>query len=284
MNRSFILILMIVVLAVAACRGEGEADEGPAELGVVEAPKEEIFYSLTADVYPNEGGLVYPAEAEVPAGEMIEVEAVPVPGYEFEGWSGASSISAPNLSLTMDGDKQLTAHFKVLLTPTPEPTLTPTSLPCKNPSEVADDDVGNSICVCGKVTSFAPLRCINCPHGYYTFIKLENQFRIISYEWSFLADWVGAGICVEDTVELFGEDPVFVFSIEEGKEGVDCDKVPMSITVPKSLGGGTHRGNEYRCPVNDYFMPCSTCEDSHFYLPEIVYIPTRIYLYEWIVK
>ena len=139
MKRSIILILMFVVLAAAACTGGGAA-EPPAEPAAVEAPKEEVFYTLSVDIYPEEGGLVYPLEAEAPEGDTIEVEAIPVPGYEFEGWSGASSLSSPNLSLTMDGDKQLTAHFKLKLTPTPEATLTPTPEPTPiyiNPADIS---------------------------------------------------------------------------------------------------------------------------------------------------
>ena len=96
MKRAVFTIFFMAIFITAACKGGSEAAEVPAG---GEAPEEEVFYRLTVDVYPEEGGLVYPAEGEFPAGEMIEVEAVPVPGYEFEGWSGASSISAPNLCI-----------------------------------------------------------------------------------------------------------------------------------------------------------------------------------------
>ena len=279
MKKSVLCILWMAILITAACRGGGEAAEAPSEPAAVEAPKEEVFYTLTADVYPEEGGLVYPMEAEVPEGETIEVEAIPVPGYEFEGWSGASSLSSPNLSLTMDGDKQLTAHFKLKLTPTPEATLTPTPEPSPvfiNPEDVSEDHIGETIKVCGVVTNFAATLGIDPPQNLcdpqgnsYSYIKLDTEFPVYSYDWGFKAGWLGAGLCLEDTVESFWGKPAFIFDKQEAEADGECFYVEES-----SMRDGVLRyDNIYHCPSGSYFQPCPHCENSHFNLPEFIYIP-----------
>ena len=271
MKRAVLYILWIAILITSACKGEGEAAEAPSEPAVEEAPKESIFYTLSADVYPEEGGLVYPMEAEVPAETMIEVEAIPVPGYEFEGWSGASSDSSPNLSLTMDGDKQLTAHFTLKLTPTPEATLTPTPMPCLSPAEVTQDDVGKSVTVCGKVTNYGLVEeCPECQYKRYSFIKLDNEYVIYSFHWEFEPGWLGACLTVVDTVELYGVKPVFILDKGEAEAGSECRIVEIERGY-HSNGITPVRWDVHRCPAGDYFQPFSACEDGHFNLPDLTH-------------
>jgi uncharacterized repeat protein (TIGR02543 family) len=270
MKRAALLICFFLIFITAACNG-GNVAEAPAEPGVEESPKEEVFYTLSAGVYPEEGGLVYPTDGEYRSGTTIEVEAVPVPGYEFEGWSGASSISSPNLSLTMDGDKQLTAHFVLKLTPTPKATLTPTPEPTpafKNPAEITLDDLGETYLVCGKVTNFGQA----CdPTGalkgdkVFAFIKLDNQFLITSKDWVFEAGWLGAGLCVEDKVDPLVNKAVFDLNKQEAEEGSDC----YEIVTEEIVDGIPKPSVAYYCPAGSYFQPCPHCEDAHFNLPDM---------------
>jgi pectate lyase len=44
-------------------------------------------------------------------GEPVTLTAVPAPGWEFAGWGGAVSGAANPVSLTMDGNKSVTANF-----------------------------------------------------------------------------------------------------------------------------------------------------------------------------
>lgn len=273
MKRSFLPILILSLLVCTTCNRGGEAAEAPSEPAVEEGVVEEILYSLTVDVYPEEGGLVYPAEAEVPAGEMIEVEAVPVPGYEFEGWSGASSISAPNLSLTMDGDRQLTAHFIILPTPTQEPA--------KLPGQITTEDEGETKQICGVVTSFntEPIFLKAYSIGefidVYSFIKLDGQFLVASRDWIFEAGWVGAGLCLEDEVELIEGFPGFLVDHEEGKAGVECTIENVQCGWNGDNGNIPVYCEQTRCPAGDYFRPCEFCQDAHFNLPDLTDLPTR---------
>jgi hypothetical protein len=118
------MILMMCILFGTSCGGQEAAEPTL----VPPTPTEpEIYYSLIVDADPSEGGIALPAAEEVLAGDVVQVEAKPAVGYEFTGWSGAVSLSSPSLSLTMDGDKYLTAHFNKLATNTPlPPTITPT--------------------------------------------------------------------------------------------------------------------------------------------------------------
>ena len=280
MKRIYLFILVICLMVSAACSG-GTAAEPPPESGAEEAAAVEVLYTLTVDVYPEEGGLVYPAEAEIPAGEMIEIEAVPVPGYEFEGWSGASSVSAPDLSLTMDGDKQLTAHFKLLLTPTPKATLTPTPEPFKSGTDVTEEDLDQEIMVCGKVTNFGIVQTAgqNTPdrrdNKYYSYILLDGQFLIASFDWVFESGWVGAEFCSDDVVELLQGFPAFIVDLEEGMAGVECTKEGVQCQWTGDNGNIPVYCKQTRCPAGEYFQPWETSQEGHFDLPDLLDMDTR---------
>lgn len=273
MKRTCLCILVLAALLMPACSGKEE----PAAPTMIPATEKEeptpVLYNLMADVYPEEGGLVYPAEKEVVDGTSIEVQAIPVPGYGFEGWSGADSSTNPNLTLVMDGDRQLTAHFILLATPTPVATPTPTPSPHKDPAEVTLDDLETSVAVCGVVTNFGLMECETCPHRVFSFIKLDQQFLIASYEWLFNVDWKGAGLCLTDTVEEYAGKPAFFLDKEEGEAGVEC-------FYEGYISGLTWQnepipGEELHCPPGDYFQPCPTCEEAHFTLPDLVWTPSR---------
>jgi len=59
-------------------------------------------------------------------GEQITVTAAVIPGYTFTGWSGASSSTRDNITITMDGNLTLTANYqeqpKYILTVNANPT------------------------------------------------------------------------------------------------------------------------------------------------------------------
>jgi uncharacterized repeat protein (TIGR02543 family) len=94
----------------------------------------ESQYSLTITVDPVAGGSV----AAVPAppyyyGDMVTLTATPNPGYTFDHWSGDASGSNPITTVTMDGNKAVTAHFthnqytvSITIDPTGSGTVTTT--------------------------------------------------------------------------------------------------------------------------------------------------------------
>ncbi len=108
-------------------------------------------------------------------------------------------------------------------TPLPEPTETfrPFINGCRNPLTVTADEEGEELQVCGKITNFGVRDCKTCPLGYYSYLKLENKFKIVSYEWRFTHAWLNKCVMVEDEVKLLADQPTFVFSSGEGCIG-DC--------------------------------------------------------------
>lgn len=70
-------------------------------------------YVLTTAVDPVGGGSITrnPDLPAYPAGSTVQLTAVPALGYVFVGWSGDGAGTANPLTITMDSDKNVTAHF-----------------------------------------------------------------------------------------------------------------------------------------------------------------------------
>jgi uncharacterized protein (TIGR02145 family)/uncharacterized repeat protein (TIGR02543 family) len=74
-----------------------------------------VMYTLSTTVIPSGGGTVsrnldYEFYTK---GTSVIVTATATSGYEFIGWSGASTSTSANVTITMDGNKTLTANFMV---------------------------------------------------------------------------------------------------------------------------------------------------------------------------
>jgi hypothetical protein len=108
-------------------------------------------------------------------------------------------------------------------TSTPPPTATYKAYfnGCRNPRTVSADEEGDYIEVCGKITNYAVKDCKTCPLGFYSFVKIEDKFQVVSYEWKFTHAWLKKCVKVEDTIQLLADSPAFVFSSGEGCIG-DC--------------------------------------------------------------
>ena len=68
----------------------------------------------------SEGGIVkvdqtalssYPATSNFVSGTSVHLEAVPAPGYHFDGWSGDVSGTSNPTAITIDCNKMITANF-----------------------------------------------------------------------------------------------------------------------------------------------------------------------------
>ncbi|GBU20415.1 hypothetical protein R80B4_00292 [Fibrobacteres bacterium R8-0-B4] len=72
-----------------------------------------LVYRITAVASPADGGYVSldPDKAQYDFGTKVKAAAAPNAGYEFMGWSGASTSQETSVTVTMDGDKALTANF-----------------------------------------------------------------------------------------------------------------------------------------------------------------------------
>ncbi|MDR2693958.1 MAG: hypothetical protein LBB74_07060 [Chitinispirillales bacterium] len=70
-------------------------------------------YRLVTNVSAQGGGTVsrVPDKAAYAFGEAVTVTATPASGYTFTSWSGASTSTNSSVTVTMDGNKALTASF-----------------------------------------------------------------------------------------------------------------------------------------------------------------------------
>lgn len=71
-----------------------------------------VTYTLSVSISPSVAGSVIPPLGEFVAGTEVVLTAVPSPGYAFDYWSDDASGTSPTISITMDSDKSVTAHFK----------------------------------------------------------------------------------------------------------------------------------------------------------------------------
>jgi len=69
-------------------------------------------YTLT--IAAGSGGTTNPAPGSYPydTGTQVLVTAVPTTGYKFSGWSGAVTGTTNPITVTIDGDKSMTANFE----------------------------------------------------------------------------------------------------------------------------------------------------------------------------
>ena len=99
----------------------------------------------------------------------------------------------------------------------PTPTLRVYQGGCRNPNSVTADEEGNVIDVCGVVTNFGDIECETCPDGFYSYIKLDGKFQIVSYNYHFSFAFLHDCIAVTDKVEILGETAVFQYN-----DGEEC--------------------------------------------------------------
>jgi len=83
-----------------------------ATVTISEAPT----YTLTVNIDPGGSGTVTkdPDKESYNPGEELTLTAIPDGGYEFDHWSGDASGTDPVVTITMDSDKEVTAHFKLI--------------------------------------------------------------------------------------------------------------------------------------------------------------------------
>jgi uncharacterized repeat protein (TIGR02543 family) len=68
-------------------------------------------FMLAATAQPTEGGSVSPSSGSFTEGTMVDVEAQPATGWNFDGWSGDTTASGNPLELVMDKNYEVTANF-----------------------------------------------------------------------------------------------------------------------------------------------------------------------------
>jgi competence protein ComEC len=70
-------------------------------------------YTLSISVDPPQAGSVYPSGGEYKSGLQITLTATSASGYTFDYWNGAASGSSNTVTITMNSNKTIIAHFKL---------------------------------------------------------------------------------------------------------------------------------------------------------------------------
>lgn len=89
---------------------------GLSEIQVFGTPSGQTQYNLTTGVSPSGGGsiTVNPSQSSYYQGQQVQLTATPAAGYTFGSWSGDATGSANPLTITMSGDRSVTANFVAL--------------------------------------------------------------------------------------------------------------------------------------------------------------------------
>ena len=71
--------------------------------------------TLSSSCIPSDGGSISPSEGTYDKGIEVDIKAIPASGYRFDHWEGSVSGTSPNISLTMDSNKDVVAYFAKLI-------------------------------------------------------------------------------------------------------------------------------------------------------------------------
>jgi len=142
-------------------------------------------YTLAINANPSYGGSVSsnPGKSDYTYNEKVTVTAEASSGYEFTGWSGASTSTSKSVTITIDGNKELTANFRQLddvpvVPPTQSYTLT------ANPSPTN-----------GGTVSWSPYKTSYSANEQVTVTATPNsEYRFI--------EWSGASSSTSDYITL----------------------------------------------------------------------------------
>lgn len=130
-----------------------------------------VQYELTTSVEPADSGTVSPG-GTYDEGSNVRVTAVPKEGYVFDRWSGDTSGSSTEQTISMSADKNVIAHFKLkeqeekepVVEPEPEPEPVYYSLTAK-----ADPSYAGSVTPSeGKFKEGTTVNLIATPQPGYT--------------------------------------------------------------------------------------------------------------------
>lgn len=77
-------------------------------------PDKTVTYTLTTNVSPAGAGSITPPGGEYDSGMTVTLIATAASGYNFDYWSGSAAGNFPNTTITLDSDKNVTAHFKAI--------------------------------------------------------------------------------------------------------------------------------------------------------------------------
>jgi uncharacterized repeat protein (TIGR02543 family) len=130
MKWLLLLILASEIFLFSACgspKSTSTTQSTPAST-VTKQPLSVPTYTLNISVSPSGAGSVSPSGGNYESGLHVTLSATPTSGYTFDYWSDAALGSSPKVTVIMDSNRSITAHFKAIETQIAA-TTTPTSTP-----------------------------------------------------------------------------------------------------------------------------------------------------------
>jgi len=103
MKRILLIPVILAAMLLSAC-GSPTTTEQPTV----------TMYTLTTSISPSGAGSVSPSTGQYEEGSQVTLTATPANGYTFYSWSGDALGSLPTIAVTIDSNKSLAAHFKVV--------------------------------------------------------------------------------------------------------------------------------------------------------------------------
>jgi uncharacterized repeat protein (TIGR02543 family) len=107
-------------------------------------------HSLVTSVAPAGGGSVSPAGGTFDEGTNIIVKAIPAAGYRFDSWTGDASGNANPVTVNINADKSVTAHFVRVYTL--NVSVSPASTGTVSPSTTTYDE-GTTVTITAEPTT-----------------------------------------------------------------------------------------------------------------------------------
>ena len=124
-------------------------------------------HTLSVNINPPQAGSVSPEGGRYKSGEHVPLTATADTGYTFDYWDGAATGSSNVVTIIMDSDKTVTAHFKPV-------NGVPKELPTGSIAwDEAKDHIGERVTVCGPVVDATWASGSN---GKPTFLNLGKPY------------------------------------------------------------------------------------------------------------
>lgn len=117
---TFLGLVLLLVSSVVGCnQTPAPSEPTPTPVPTPEpTPKtpsiEQQLYNLTISITPPGAGFVSYPSNEYESGTQVELTAIPAKDHAFNYWAGDASGSSTTITIVMDSDKNITAHFERL--------------------------------------------------------------------------------------------------------------------------------------------------------------------------
>ncbi len=106
MKRILLSILAIGILLLGGCA-----------VPITAPPTQQQTYTLSVSISPSGAGSVSPSGGEYEPGVQVTLTATTASGYTFDYWDGDASSSSPTITIVMDSNKTVIAHFADTIAP-----------------------------------------------------------------------------------------------------------------------------------------------------------------------